>query len=310
MALFAQPPQGLVVDLLVPEQASELDFSIGLSPEVFLPAYGDGVTFKIILLEQGNKTEVFSKYIDPKNHPCDRRWFDERIDLGNWAGREVTLRFTTTGGPNKDTAHDWAYWGDIRLAAPSNQTTVSGEIKNSRYNLAYQDQDVLIYQNKSAYPRAFVIYDLINVSNFNQALDLLANSEIDLRHTAIVENFPADLIPVFEKSGKKISSGPVNVHRVTANSLIAEVKTDSPGLFVLSEQYYPGWRAYVDGREARIYAVDGILRGIFLKKGRHTVIFEYRPLSFLIGIFVSILSLLVTVTCFVRSCKRLPPLES
>jgi hypothetical protein len=201
----------------------------------------------------------------------------------------------TTGGPAGDTSFDWAYWGDIRFVSPPGSRKAAGEMTGAAYSLAYQDQDVLIYQNKEVYPPAFVVHDLINASNFNQALDLLANPDLDLRHTAIVENFPADLRGVIEKNRQEHWSGSAEVKRVDPDGLAVEVKTNSPGLFVLSEQYYPGWRAYVDGKETRIYPVDGILRGIFLDKGKHTLRFEYRPLSFLIGLIVSIVSLSGTV---------------
>jgi Bacterial membrane protein YfhO len=310
MGIFAQPPQGFATSLIVPNGASNLNFSIGLNPGVFRPEYGDGVTFKIILLEQESKVEIFSKYVDPKNNPCDRKWFDESLDLKKWAGKEVTLRFTTMGGPARDISYDWAYWGDIQLAAVANSISVEGAVTHVPYNLVYQDQDVLIYQNTDVYQRAFVVYDLINASSFNQALDLLANPNIDLRQTAIVENLPIDLKTDIEKGKQKLSSGLASIKQITPDSLAVEVETNSPGLLVVSEQYYPGWHACVDGKETPIYAVDGILRGVFLSAGKHTVIFEYKPLSFSIGLMVSVTSLFVTIVYLIHFSKKLPHVES
>ena len=309
-SIFAQSPQRFEVDIVIPEEAPELGFSIGLNPKTFLPEYGDGVTFRVILLERDQKFELFSKYVDPKNHPCDRTWFDESINLEKWAGKKVVLRFVTTGGPTGDTSSDLAYWGDIRFVSAPGSREAEGNRPAESYSLIYQDQDVLIYQNRDVYPRAFIIHDLIDATRFNQALDLLANPALDLRRTAVVENFPADLQGLIEKNRQEHPSGSAEVKRVDSDRLAVEVETNSPGLLVLSEQYYPGWRAYVDGEETRIYPADGILRGIFLEKGKHTVRFEYRPLSFLIGLIVSIVSLLGTVACLVYFSRRPSRLES
>ena len=56
-----------------------LNFSIGLDPEVFLPYRGDGVDYQITLLENEKSFDLFSKYIDPKNNPCDKQWFNESM---------------------------------------------------------------------------------------------------------------------------------------------------------------------------------------------------------------------------------------
>ena len=309
-SIFAAAPERFDLNILIPEKAPELDFSIGLNPKIFLPEYGDGVTFRVILMEPDQRLELFSKYIDPKNHPCDRRWFDESLNLEKWAGKRVVLRFVTTGGPAGDTSSDLAYWGDIRFVPPPGSSRTAGETAGTAYSLAYQDQDVLIYQKKEVYPPAFVVHDLMDASSFNQALDLLANPELDLSRMAVVENFPADLQGLIEKNRQENPSGLAEVKRVDSDSLAVEVETDSPGRLILSEQYYPGWRAYVDGKETHIYPVDGILRGIFLDKGQHTVRFEYRPLSFLIGLIVTIVSLLGTVACLVYFSRRPSHLES
>ncbi len=53
------------------------------------------------------------------------------------------------------------------------------------------------------------------------------------------------------------------------------------GLLVLTNVFFPGWRATVDGSETKIYRVNGLVRGEFLKEGRHQVVFTYFPSSFL-----------------------------
>jgi uncharacterized membrane protein YfhO len=73
----------------------------------------------------------------------------------------------------------------------------------------------------------------------------------------------------------------------------------------LSENHYPGWRAYVDGHLVDTLRVDYNLRGVSLPAGEHEVEFIYRPKSVLIGAAISLLTLIGLVIW----CQRLLPLE-
>lgn len=64
----------------------------------------------------------------------------------------------------------------------------------------------------------------------------------------------------------------------------------SPGWLFLSDPYYPGWRAWVDGEESRIYRADYTFRAVFLSKGLHYVMFRYEPVSFRAGLWFGLAS--------------------
>jgi hypothetical protein len=66
------------------------------------------------------------------------------------------------------------------------------------------------------------------------------------------------------------------------------VSTESTALLILSENHYPGWRAYVDGASVEVARVDYALRGIVVPPGKHNVSFRYRPKSVLIGFLISL----------------------
>jgi uncharacterized membrane protein YfhO len=61
---------------------------------------------------------------------------------------------------------------------------------------------------------------------------------------------------------------------------------------VLSENHYPGWRAYIDGRLVETLRVDYNLRGVALPAGEHTVEFVFRPKSVFIGLGLSLVTLM------------------
>ena len=97
-------------NLSIPEKAKP-KFSIALDPQVWSPDKGDGVTFEICVKENGTEKLLFSKYIDPKHNPEERKWNDFGGDLSGYAGKNIKLIFSTLPGPNNDTSWDWAWWG-------------------------------------------------------------------------------------------------------------------------------------------------------------------------------------------------------
>ncbi len=71
--------------------------------------------------------------------------------------------------------------------------------------------------------------------------------------------------------------------------------TSEPALLVLRDTYYRGWRAFVDGMEVDIWRTDYLFRGVEVPSGEHTVRFEFRPLSFQIGVAISLLAVLTVL---------------
>ncbi len=65
----------------------------------------------------------------------------------------------------------------------------------------------------------------------------------------------------------------------------------APGLLVMSDTFYPGWNATVDGRTTPIQRTDYAFRGIALTPGQHNVLLQYRPAAFQVGLYGSLIAL-------------------
>jgi len=87
-------------------------------------------------------------------------------------------------------------------------------------------------------------------------------------------------------------------------TIILEVETTAEGILVLSETYYPGWTAVVDGIRTDVHRVDGCLRGIRLPAGRHTVSVRFEPASFSRGMILTLVTLGVCGAGFALSWRR------
>jgi hypothetical protein len=91
------------------------------------------------------------------------------------------------------------------------------------------------------------------------------------------------------------------VRRLSPTDLRVATKTTEPRLLVVSEMYYPGWRAYVDGVETPILRTNYLFRGVVVPGGRHVVRFAYLPSSVLAGTSISSLALIVAGVLLYRS---------
>jgi hypothetical protein len=152
---------------------------------------------------------------------------------------------------------------------------------------------VAIFENLRALPRAWLV-NSERVAPGPQQLEIIRTGKI----SGETKWQPLDEALVERPSGvafpkEKPPPGRAEIIGRTPNRV--QVATDSftASLLVLADNYYPGWRAEVDGRAARIMRVNYNQRGVALPAGRHVVTFSYQPASVLIGLLVSGLSLML-----------------
>ena len=87
-------------------------------------------------------------------------------------------------------------------------------------------------------------------------------------------------------------------------------RAERAGLLVLSDTYFPGWKAEVDGQETDVEPVDYALRGVPVGPGEHTVVMRYAPLSWTLGWVISALALLGLVVVVAVGLRRRRPLSA
>ena len=73
------------------------------------------------------------------------------------------------------------------------------------------------------------------------------------------------------------------------NRVVIDYRSDRSCFLYLSDTYYPGWRAYVDGERTPIYRANLAFRAIRVPQGTHTVVFRYVPLSFYGGLALTLI---------------------
>lgn len=115
-----------------------------------------------------------------------------------------------------------------------------------------------------------------------------ALGEFDPQRVALIESDAQQQVSsLLSTPVAAATPGQVNIAARRSGYLRAQTKHTQTALLVLSEPWFPGWRATVDGKPAEVLRVDYLLRGIVLPAGEHTVELRFRPLSLLIGAAIS-----------------------
>jgi len=284
--LFEHPPSEIEYPMQIPTDAHSLNFCLGMDQNIWSPEKGDGVEFDIYINQSGEKKRIFSEYIDPKNNPADQKWHCREINFSQYQNRTINLIFVTLPGPKGDSSYDWAGWGDLYLKSNSSERRAINF--SPRYKLVY-DNEIKIYQNCNVYPRSFVVHNVEVIKDEKKILGRLDDVNFDLRNSIVIEKDP----PSGFANKMFVDNSTANIIEYNLNSVVLQATLESEGFLILSDTYYPGWRAYIDGKETDIYEADYFLRAVFLEKGDHRVVFKYIPDTFWLGFYLSVATVIV-----------------
>ncbi|HHT9125900.1 MAG TPA: YfhO family protein [Candidatus Brocadiia bacterium] len=150
------------------------------------------------------------------------------------------------------------------------------------------DGDVKLYENESCLPRAWLTTNYEVIKDVGKSYNRLREKTFDYRNTIIVDKEPSLILNTPEGGTLDYS---VNIESYFPTKIMLKVNTNRNAFLVLSEIFYPGWRAKVDGEATSIYKINGILRGMIVQEGNHVVEFVYIPSTFKVGSILTILSL-------------------
>jgi len=147
------------------------------------------------------------------------------------------------------------------------------------------DPELNVYLNHNALSRAFTVHQATIVPDQETAFQVIHQEDFDPSQHVVVEG------------GRELSisgsipsedTGAVQIIRYTPNFIELGVDLAQEGYLVLSEVYYPGWKAYVDGRAEPVLRANYAFRAVYLKPGYHEVRLVFEPLSWKVGLGISV----------------------
>jgi hypothetical protein len=177
------------------------------------------------------------------------------------------------------------------------------EVKDPQFNLVFRSPEMNIYQNRDFLPRAYIVHKTKVITSRDAILQELKGPAFQPRDCVVLE----DSSSPSPDSTAAPDTGKAPLPRITEyqpNKVVVRATLLRSGYLILADTYYPGWEAYVDGREEKIYRANYVQRALYLEPGEHRIEFVYRPYSFRVGLVVSLLTACAFAVALVWSLKR------
>jgi len=181
------------------------------------------------------------------------------------------------------------------LTEPNDPTTRINTLLGVKYYMAEKPYDNpnfeligiapggIYYRRKDPFPRAWIAKTVTVETNDDVVRQHIASGSVNLQENVYLDRpFPC----------QAEGAGSVEIIEYRPND-IAIKTSGSGGLLTLSDQFYPGWRATIDGFPTEIARADTVFRAVCVPPGDHIVHFEYRPMSLYVGLAMTVVGWLV-----------------
>jgi len=153
-----------------------------------------------------------------------------------------------------------------RIIRPDNYASPIVDLLNVKYVVSltdllhpklekvFQEGETRVYKNNQAFPRAFLIPNYVVPNSERQSLEqAFSMKKEDVNQSASIMEYRENEVGIL-------------------------VDSQTGGMLVLSDTYYPGWTATLDGTGIEIHQVLYSLRGTMVPSGRHEILYRYSEL--------------------------------
>ena len=166
-------------------------------------------------------------------------------------------------------------------------TSPNVAIQSDKAELVYEDE-VRIYRNKGVFQRAFFVPQYTVLENKEDVYRAIAGfTSEDFKQRVILES-PPNFGPGEGAWGlKDHEQAAVKIVNYQADRIDIEVSSPGKGFVVIGDNFHPGWKAYVDGREGSVIRANYIMRAVPVVGGNHRITLVFKPSLILWGMLMS-----------------------
>ena len=167
-----------------------------------------------------------------------------------------------------------------------------------RTTTASRERGILLAENGNALPRAYVVHQVESVQDEATALNRLAAPDFDPTRTVLVSETV--------QAGHPTTSGTSAQAAIVAYAperVQVRVTSPAPGWLVLTDSWYPGWRATVNGHSSAVLRANVLVRAVAVPAGDSDVIFTFRSTTQRLGAALSVLGVLACGAAVLRRAQ-------
>lgn len=276
---------------------------------------GSAAAMGLVLFELGNVTDYNLATADRKTHPYLYQLADH-FDLASYVrGQGEPARIVYDGKAIPYNIGDWygieafnAYAASVPASLWRHQvfTPRVQDILGIRYYFGLTPQradlrevfqgrsGMKIFENPKAFPRAWAVHGAVDAADWQQARAMLADPAFDARRRVFLIGGSAPKMDVCD-------GDEVWMPHHQPNYVAIRADMQCRGMLILTDNWFPGWSATVDGRPARIEKAYGAFRGVVVEAGDHTIEMKYRPWSVFVGAAMTAAGALMTLLAASRN---------
>ena len=151
-----------------------------------------------------------------------------------------------------------------------------------------------VYRNRNALPRTFLVHEARIEPDRIEGIEVTRRFDVDPRHTVVLPqgvNTPSDLKGTAESPQNVEGGESVRATHYSANRVELEVQANAPGWVVLTDTWYPGWEATLNGQFVPIEKAYYAYRAVQVGAGKQTIVMQFRPATWVWGRLLSLLTL-------------------
>lgn len=189
--------------------------------------------------------------------------------------------------------------GDLALYSPQDQQTILAiyselapwiDTTRSDFRKVYEGQRYAIYQNTGEHSRAWLCEQVEVITEDEKILTRMKENDFDPRRTVILEEQP-QAWRGSSYPNDTTSPGSVEMVHYEPNRIEMTVEVRRPAVLVLSENWYPFYRAWVNGSERKVYRADYTLRAVPLEQGEHHILFRFKSPYVTAGVWITLIAI-------------------
>ncbi len=151
----------------------------------------------------------------------------------------------------------------------------------------FEEGSYAVYERQNLLPRAYIVHQARMASSPRSALSILREASFDPRTTVVLEQTPAGSDQI---AGAAADTDKATVLSYGSEAVNVQTVTTQESYLVLSDTYYPGWQAEIDGKSAPLIQANYLFRAVRVPRGQHIVRFAFRPASVAVGGLISLLT--------------------
>jgi len=163
----------------------------------------------------------------------------------------------------------------------------------TKYRQVYADSEIRVLENTEALPRAFLVPRARVAPSLGTALSEMVHQPFQPRQEVILaDDATTQAMPLTTDRG---GQGSARITAYDASDVKIHTSASADAWLVLSDTFYPGWTASVDGQAVTVLRGDVLFRVVPIPAGEHEIEFRFAPASVRLGLLISFGSLFLLV---------------